>query len=72
MTDLKAGDVVKLKSGSHAMTVTSRIDNFSVNCTWAANDEIKTAVIKSEALEISDPTKSPSARSMGELGRSLA
>ncbi len=72
MANFRSGDIVRLKSGGHAMTISSMIDNFSVNCTWATAGEVKTAIVRIEALEMFAPAKAPQTARPDELGKNLA
>lgn len=71
MANFRSGDIVRLKSGGHAMTISSMIDNFSVNCTWATGGDVKTEIIRIEALEMFVPTKAPSVGRQDEAGKNL-
>lgn len=52
MAQLKAGDVVKLKSGGPKMTVESTASNpAGVLCTWFDKAEKKSSCFQPEALE---------------------
>lgn len=61
---LTTGDVVKLKSGGHAMTIESIDAQGGANCCWFDNAEYKTAYIKLGALMKFTP---PSLAGMGEV-----
>lgn len=48
---LKVGDVVKLKSDSHWMTVNQVLGNGNVICVWYTNEEMKSYTLAAEALK---------------------
>jgi uncharacterized protein YodC (DUF2158 family) len=50
----KVGDVVRLKSGGHLMTVAS-IDEGSVACDWSVRGDIKSKSFPPAELEEADP-----------------
>lgn len=53
MSEIKAGDVVKLKSGGVSMTVEKiRRDNGKAMCVWFVEGEIKSFDFAPEALTI--------------------
>lgn len=48
----KPGDIVRHKSGSPAMTVTSvPADRFVCQCSWFIDDEVKSHAFTHESLE---------------------
>jgi uncharacterized protein YodC (DUF2158 family) len=51
---LKAGDVVYLKSGSHGMTISS-ITNNEASCYWVAVEEVKYSMIPLSVLTKEEP-----------------
>lgn len=56
----KTGDVVKLKSGSPAMTVESYTNNGNLNCVWFGNEKYNEYALHEDILEIatvSEPEK---------------
>jgi uncharacterized protein YodC (DUF2158 family) len=53
-TVFEIGDVVRLKSGGHLMTVVS-IDQGSVTCDWSVRGDIKSKSFPAAALEPADP-----------------
>lgn len=48
----KEGDVVQLKSGGPLMTIISKYDDDSFNCTWFDGSIPKSSVFPKTALEI--------------------
>jgi uncharacterized protein YodC (DUF2158 family) len=67
-TVLKVGDVVRLKSGGHLMTVAS-IDEGSVTCDWSVRDDIKSKTFRAAELETADPPIAPLETLLGKLPR---
>lgn len=63
MSELKVGDLVKLKSSGPTMTIQS-IGNNNAHCAWFVGDENKSAVFSLESLE--------KKLSIAELGEKLA
>ncbi len=63
----KLGDVVRVKSGGHLMTVVS-IDQGSVTCDWSVRGDIKSKSFPAAALEEAAPLPSLEAI-LGELER---
>jgi uncharacterized protein YodC (DUF2158 family) len=53
-TAFKVGDVVRLKSLGHVMTVAS-IDESSVTCDWSLRGDIKSKSFAAAELEKADP-----------------
>lgn len=54
MADLKAGDVVELKSGGARMTIENIRSDGKVVCSWHLGHEPKTVVYAKEALKYPD------------------
>ncbi|MFA3513658.1 DUF2158 domain-containing protein [Acinetobacter baumannii] len=53
MSEIKAGDVVKLKSGGHSMTVEKVRENTrKAACVWFVEGEIKTYDFELAALKV--------------------
>ena len=52
--DFTVGDVVRLKSGGHLMTVAS-IDKGSVTCDWSVRGDVKSKSFPAAELEKADP-----------------
>jgi len=50
MEDLKAGDVVILKSNSPKMTIIEITSSNKVNCSWFVGNELKTGTFSLESL----------------------
>lgn len=50
--NIKAGDVVQLKSGGHAMTVEQISDRGNAICLWFVDGEIKSYSFAPEALAL--------------------
>ena len=51
--DFTVGDVVRLKSGGHLMTVAS-IDKGSVTCDWSVRGDVKSKSFPAAELETAD------------------
>jgi uncharacterized protein YodC (DUF2158 family) len=54
--NLKAGDIVRLKSGGPVMTIQSLNTGIfdQVDCKWFVNDEVKKSVFNKHSLELVD------------------
>lgn len=64
MSDIKVGDVVYLKSGGPAMTVSSKPNTLgNVKCVWFSGEKADSLEVKPEALTKENPqsSKTPSA-----------
>lgn len=59
MSDLKIGDVVYLKSGGPAMTVSEQISKRDYKCVWFADQKINETTLTVEALTKENPTPKP-------------
>jgi uncharacterized protein YodC (DUF2158 family) len=66
-TVFTVGDVVRLKSGGHLMTVAA-IDEGSVTCDWSVRGDIKSKSFPAAALEEAAPPPSLEAM-LGKLER---
>jgi len=53
-TVFKVGDVVRLKSGGHLMTVAA-IDEGPVTCDWSVRGDVKSKSFRAAALETAEP-----------------
>ena len=51
MSAIQVGDVVRLKSGGPAMTVSALVRAGEAKCLWFAADELKEGTFGMEALE---------------------
>ena len=73
MTDIKAGDVVQLKSGGQKMTVESTTETHA-KCTWCADGEVRSAAIGILALQVFEPKpeSKPTKARFEELGKKIA
>jgi uncharacterized protein YodC (DUF2158 family) len=52
LEDLKAGEVVRLKSGGPAMTILEKQGPHTADCAWFAEVEVRTASFPVVALEV--------------------
>ena len=62
MSELKAGDVVSLKSGGPRMTISSKGTN-GCYCKWFSGEEVKHDTFTPESLEKVEKGESPQATS---------
>lgn len=69
MSEIKAGDIVHLKSGGQPMSVEFVDNDGLAHCAWFAASDFKTAVIRSAALQV---VKKTERLNFGELGERLA